>query len=288
MSQLLLVIILFLSLLWNCSEPSQSTQTKEIIAHKNEPEKKYAIHPSGVILRKGAGRNYEKILIIPQNSPILVIEKTLRKDMIESREGVWVKVIYTDSESAQSEGFVFDGFLGSLPVESIKKIENISKKCAKFNPTKFPQNFKGGRFIWTYKNSMEYDKKILSIELNSDNTAIIEKLENQLSPLGLEIENFLYSGNWIIIGKTIQVRAELEFDWKRDCLECMNLSSDVENQQKELQCRVDCKNKFKKGDKYIKDTMELNIQLNDYEQFEFELHQGDAKKIEPTDCLEEL
>ena len=76
-----------------------------------KPGKKYVLSIEGLNLRKNPATNAERVTVIPCKAEVQVLEKTDIALTMSGIKGHWVKVKYKNAT-----GYVFDGFLTSIPL----------------------------------------------------------------------------------------------------------------------------------------------------------------------------
>ncbi|NPV02461.1 MAG: SH3 domain-containing protein [Brevinematales bacterium] len=102
---------------------------------------------SGLLMRDGPGTNFQKLVKIPFGAKVKILENpdTSVKFISEGIEGYWVRVEYL-----QTNGYVFDGYLSTLPI--VKKDEGYSKMIGKVKErweiNVFPDGGEGTEMIY--------------------------------------------------------------------------------------------------------------------------------------------
>lgn len=91
--------------------------TSQSLTNAEYHEEKYVAAESGLILREGPGKNFNKVTLMPVNSKVVIEEKSSNIETISDKRGAWVRVEWIDSkQNKKYNGWCFDGYLASKPV----------------------------------------------------------------------------------------------------------------------------------------------------------------------------
>jgi len=111
-------------------------------------EKVYVASFDGLNLRSNYGINGAKILLLPHNTELTILERSKEKETIDKINDYWYKV-----DTGNETGWVFGGYLFHKPVnDKIKNIE-IAKMIAEMG------DFWNGGNIMSLKGGIEYINK---------------------------------------------------------------------------------------------------------------------------------
>jgi len=81
---------------------------------KNVEPRKFVSAESGLILREGAGRSFNKITLIPFDSEVIVKSRSDVSESISGKTGYWIKAEWVNPEdNLRYEGWCFDAFLSN-------------------------------------------------------------------------------------------------------------------------------------------------------------------------------
>ncbi len=101
----------------NLRSEGKVIKDRKFMFHAIDYSKMYVIAESGLVLREGAGRAFPKIILLPMNSIVTIIEKSDIHEIISGKKGQWVKIIINnDNLNTKIEGWCFDAFLGYEPI----------------------------------------------------------------------------------------------------------------------------------------------------------------------------